>query len=407
MNTIPKKALIIGGSMAGLFAGNLLHQAGWDVIILEKSSVPLISRGTGLATHPGLIKALQAAHAQFDPATLGVNTDRRFFNTRDGRILAEAVVPQQMTTWARLLKSLLLAFPGDRYRLNQTVTQVIDGNHEQLAQVELSDGQVLHADLVVAADGHRSEVRRKLFQAPALAYSGYVAWRAMIQRDQLSPEAQQFIGDGFGFQQSPGQQMVGYAVLSPEDEQVGVNIVWYRRTDADRLRDILTDARGVHHPEGIAPHLLRAEVLDQIRQDAHDLLHPAWSQVVREAPEILVQAINDGWCDRMALNRVAMVGDAAFVVRPHVGQGVVKAAGDALALLEQLQCHPHDLPMALQAFSELRVPMGHLAVKMARQLGAVIAPPDPALADWARYYADPTHLIRETALEIPGIAHLA
>jgi 2-polyprenyl-6-methoxyphenol hydroxylase-like FAD-dependent oxidoreductase len=354
-----------------------------------------------------LIKALQAARAQFDPATLGVNTDRRFFNTRDGQILAEAVVPQQMTTWARLLKTLLLAFPTDRYHLNQAVTRVIDGDAHQLAQVELSDGRVLQADLVIAADGHRSEVRRKVFQAPALAYSGYVAWRAMMRRDQLSPEAQQFIGDGFGFQQSPGQQMVGYAVLSPEDEQVGVNIVWYRRTDADRLRDILTDAQGVHHPEGIAPHLLRADVLDQIRQDAFDLLHPAWSQVVRQTPEILVQPINDGWCDRMAVNRVAMVGDAAFVVRPHVGQGVVKAAGDALALVEQLQRHAQDILAALAAFSAQRVPMGHLAVKMARQLGAVIAPPAPDLADWARYYADPTHLIQETALEIPGIAHLA
>jgi 2-polyprenyl-6-methoxyphenol hydroxylase-like FAD-dependent oxidoreductase len=407
MNTLPKKAVVIGGSMAGLFAGNLLRQIGWDVVILEKSSTPLISRGTGLATHPGLIKALQAAGAQFDPATLGVSTDRRFFNTRDGKILAEAVVPQQMTTWARLLKSLWLAFPADCYRLNHSVTRVSDGDDAHLAQVELSDGQILQADLLVAADGHRSEVRRKLFQAPALSYSGYVAWRAMIQRDRLSPEAQAFIGDGFGFQQSPGQQMVGYAVLNPQDDQVGVNVVWYRRTDDDPLRDILTDADGVHHREGIAPHGLREEVRDQIRQDALDMLHPAWAQVVRQTPELLVQPINDGWCERMALNRVALLGDAAFVVRPHVGQGVVKAAGDALALVEQLKCHPHDIPQALQAFSELRVPMGHLAVKRARQLGAVIAPADEALTDWAQYYSDPTHLIQETAIEIPGIAHLA
>ena len=407
MNVKQKKAVIIGGSMAGLFAGNLLHRAGWAVTLLEKSTVPLVSRGTGIATHPGLIKALLAAGAEFDTATLGVATDRRFFNTLQGEILAEMVVPQQMTTWARLLHLLVRAFPADQYHLGQTVTQVRDGDAHKQAQVHLADGRVLEADLVVAADGHRSEVRRKLFQAPPLSYSGYVAWRALTPREQLSASAQAFIRDGFGFQQVPGDQMVGYAVLSPEDGHVGVNIVWYRRTDASKLRDILTDAKGVHHPEGIPPQLLRADVVQWARDEAHRMLHPAWAEVVNTSREVLVQAINDGWCDRMALNRVALIGDSAFVARPHVGQGVVKAAGDALSMVEHLTHTPDDVPAALTRFSAQRVPVGHLAIKMAQQMGAVIAPPQPQWSDWAHYFADPVNLIRETAVEIPGVAHLA
>ena len=119
-----------------------------------------------------------------------------------------------------------------------------------------------------------------------------------------------------------------------------------------------------------------------------------------------VQAINDGWCDNMALNRVALIGDAAFVARPHVGQGVVKGAGDALSLVEQL-AQKADVPAALRAFSDQRVPVGHLAVKMAQQMGAVIAPPTAEMTEWAQYFADPVNLIRETAVEIPGVAHLA
>ncbi len=407
MNEKQKQALIIGGSMSGLFAGNLLHRADWKVTILEKSSVPLVSRGTGIATHPGLIKALLAAGADFDPATLGVDTDRRFFNTSSGEILAEMVVPQQMTTWARLLNALVRAFPAGQYHLGQNVTHVIDGDAHRPAQVHLADGRVLEADLVVAADGNRSEVRRKLFQAPALSYSGYVAWRALTPRDKLSPEAQAFIRDGFGFQQVPGDQMVGYAVLSPENGQVGVNIVWYRRTDSEQLRDILTDAKGLHHPEGIPPQLLRPEVVQWARAEARRMLHPAWAEVVEKSPEVLVQAINDGWCDNMALNRVALIGDSAFVARPHVGQGVVKAAGDALSMVEHLNGLPDDVPAALQAFSRQRVPVGHLAVKMAQQMGAVVAPPNEAMAYWSTYFTDPVNLIRETAVEIPGVAHLA
>ena len=153
MNVKQKKALIIGGSMSGLFAGNLLHRADWEVTILEKSSVPLVSRGTGIATHPGLIKALQAAGAQFDPTALGVDTDRRFFSTQDGKMVAEMVVPQQMTTWARLLNALVRAFPAERYHLGQHVTSVTDGDAHHPARVHLSDGRVLEADLVIAADG--------------------------------------------------------------------------------------------------------------------------------------------------------------------------------------------------------------------------------------------------------------
>jgi 2-polyprenyl-6-methoxyphenol hydroxylase-like FAD-dependent oxidoreductase len=234
-----------------------------------------------------------------------------------------------------------------------------------------------------------------------------VAWRALTPRDKLSPAAQDFIRDGFGFQQVPGDQMVGYAVLSPENGQVGVNIVWYRRTDPDRLRDILTDAKGVHHPEGIAPQWLRPDIVQWARDEATRMLHPAWAEVVNRSPEVLVQAINDGWCDNMALNRVALVGDSAFVARPHVGQGVVKAAGDALAMVERLGANPDNVPQALREFSALRVPVGHLAVKMAQQMGAVIAPPSTEMAEWARYFADPVNLIRETAVEIPGVAHLA
>jgi 2-polyprenyl-6-methoxyphenol hydroxylase-like FAD-dependent oxidoreductase len=402
-----KKALVIGGSMAGLFAGNLLHRADWEVTILEKASVPLVSRGTGIATHPGLIKALLAAGAQFDPRTLGVDTDRRFFNTPAGEILAEMVVPQQMTTWARLLNALVQAFPAERYHLGQHVVQVEDGSACAPARVHLADGRVLQADLVVAADGNRSEVRRKLFQAPALSYSGYVAWRALTPRDKLSPAAQDFIRDGFGFQQVPGDQMVGYAVLSPENGQVGVNIVWYRRTEPERLRDILTDAKGVHHAEGIPPQLLRSDIVQWARDEAQRMLHPAWAEVVNRSPEVLVQAINDGWCDQMARHRVALVGDSAFVARPHVGQGVVKAAGDALAMVERLSANPDNVPQALREFSALRVPVGHLAVKMAQQMGAVIAPPTAEMTEWAHYFSDPVNLIRETAVEIPGVAHLA
>ena len=46
-----KKAAIIGGSMAGLFAANFLKKINWDYTIHEMVSEPLSGRGAGIATY--------------------------------------------------------------------------------------------------------------------------------------------------------------------------------------------------------------------------------------------------------------------------------------------------------------------------------------------------------------------
>ena len=50
----------------------------------------------------------------------------------------------------------------------------------------------------------------------------------------------------------------------------------------------------------------------------------------------------------MAFGRVAIVGDAAFVARPHVAAGVSKAADDAAALAEAVQAE-RDVDRGAQA----------------------------------------------------------
>lgn len=67
--------------------------------------------------------------------------------------------------------------------------------------------------------------------------------------------------------------------------------------------------------------------------------------------------------------RVALVGDAAFVARPHCGAGVTKAAGDATALADALTAAT-GVAEALDAYSGCRVPAGETAVEWARRLGS-------------------------------------
>lgn len=399
------KAVIIGGSMGGLFAANLLHRAGWDVHLLEKAATPLTSRGTGIVTHPGLREVMRLAGALFENR-LGIEISRRLAFDAQGRILSEVDFPQNFTSWSRLLNILLEAFPQERYHLSSGVVRIEDGDAQRLARVHVHDGRVLEADLVVAADGNRSETRRQVFQAPPMTYAGYVGWRGLVNRDDLTPMAYEWVGENFAFSQIPGEQIVGYPVLGADHQNtVQINIVWYRQTSPAALQDILTDAQGRHHPEGIPPHLIRAEVIAQAKQAARTHLHPVWAEIVEGASELIVQMILDGVTDTMATQRVALVGDAAFVARPHVGQGVTKAAGDALALVQALADTPHSVPQALRRYSDARVPIGHKAVTLAKQMGAVINLPDPNMASWAKHFADPYNLIMETAVEIDGVSH--
>ena len=44
-----RRALIAGGSLGGLLAANMLHRAGWDVLVLERANNTLSGRGAGIA----------------------------------------------------------------------------------------------------------------------------------------------------------------------------------------------------------------------------------------------------------------------------------------------------------------------------------------------------------------------
>jgi 2-polyprenyl-6-methoxyphenol hydroxylase-like FAD-dependent oxidoreductase len=51
-----RRAVVIGGSMSGLFSAAFLRRIGWDVDVYEKSPVELVGRGAGITTHPELMR---------------------------------------------------------------------------------------------------------------------------------------------------------------------------------------------------------------------------------------------------------------------------------------------------------------------------------------------------------------
>jgi 2-polyprenyl-6-methoxyphenol hydroxylase-like FAD-dependent oxidoreductase len=98
----------------------------------------------------------------------------------------------------------------------------------------------------------------------------------------------------------------------------------------------------------------------------------AWQlrDIVRLIDEPILQPIYDLETPRMAFGRVAIIGDAAFVARPHVAAGVSKAADDAAALADALD--GDDVETALRRFEAARLPVGIRIIERARHLGAYL-----------------------------------
>ncbi len=368
------KALVIGGSMAGLFAALLLRREGWNVDVYERIGSELAGRGAGIVTHHELFEVLGRAGIDTEAAAVGVVVPGRRVLDRSGRIVGELGLRQVLTSWGHLYGLLKAALPAEDYHHGKSLVEVAELGDRVVAR--FSDGSEVSADLLIGADGIFSCVRAQLAIDVRPAYVGYVAWRGLVNERDLSPRTRAELCDWFAFSLPPGEQMLGYPVAGTKEEMdVGerrFNFVWYRPANADHgLADLLTDIDGIRHELSIPPTKIRSDVIASMRQDAERLLAPQFAEVVRLTPQPFMQAILDLETPRMALgSRTVILGDAAFVARPHVGMGVTKAAADAAALVDALRAHPADLPAALAEFESIRLPFGAAVVRRARHLGA-------------------------------------
>jgi 2-polyprenyl-6-methoxyphenol hydroxylase-like FAD-dependent oxidoreductase len=167
----------------------------------------------------------------------------------------------------------------------------------------------------------------------------------------------------------------------------------------------MTDDTGVHHPLGIPPPLISRAVVAEMREAAETVLAPQFRDLVRLVDRPMLQAIYDIESPRMAFGRVALIGDAAFIARPHVGAGVAKAAQDALALVRALDGSGDIIP-ALKRMEATQQPFGRRVIARARELGACLQPLHVTAAERenAVRFRAPQAAIRETAtLEFLGV----
>jgi 2-polyprenyl-6-methoxyphenol hydroxylase-like FAD-dependent oxidoreductase len=213
----------------------------------------------------------------------------------------------------------------------------------------------------------------------------------------------------FGFGLPSGEQIIGYPVAgagnATQPGHRAYNFVWYRPAVDAPLKALLTDADGHYHPGGIAPNKVAWQQIAAMRQYARKLLAPQFAEMIEKTAMPFLQPIFDVASEQIAFDRVALMGDASFVARPHIGMGVTKAAQDAVALCDAIDIHGAS-PQALKAYEQARLSQGQQAVARARWLGAYMQAQTSA-ADGATAQRNAQDVLTETAIDLDVYGHLS
>lgn len=349
-NTQPR-ALIIGGSLGGLFTATTLRAIGWQVEIFERSPHELDSRGGGIVLQGDVLQAFHFAGVS-TLGGLGVRSRDRIYLDRDDRAIQRSYMPQTQTSWNMLYGAMRRQLPDHVYHRGEQFVRFEQEGEGERIRAHFASGRIEVGDLLIGADGARSAVRQQLLPGLTPSYAGYVAWRGLVNEADLCQKAADVLRGTFAFQQGPGHLMLEYLVPgddgSTQPGQRRWNWVWYLKVPhGEELSRLLTDRHGVRHAFSLPPGTAKAEDLDHLQRLSRELLAPTFQDLVAATGAPFVQAILDLQVPRMVHGRAILLGDAAFVPRPHTAGSTAKAAANALSLAKALQPSGTDIDGAL------------------------------------------------------------
>ncbi|MFE6335013.1 FAD-dependent monooxygenase [Streptomyces sp. NPDC057798] len=330
----PKRAVVIGGGIGGLTAAAALHRRGLEVTVLERAP-SLEPVGAAISLAPNSLRALDVIGLGEEIRDLAAwqgdgglrAPSGRWLSRTDAAAAAERFGgPLVLLHRATLITSLAAGLPPGTVRTGVGATVADLGADGHPARVSTPDGE-LEADLVVAADGIHSAVRRALFpDHPGPVYCGFTTWRVVIPLPGVEFASHETWGRGRLWGSHPlkdGRVYAYAAALAPAGG----------RAPDDERAELLRRYGDWHHP--VPAILAAARPEDVLRHDVHHLAPP-------------LPAFHRG--------RVALVGDAAHAMPPMLGQGGNQAIEDAIVLAH----HAGDLT----AYSTARQPR---ATAIARQ----------------------------------------
>jgi len=327
--------VIVGGGIGGLFAAHALAAHGLAVSLYEQAP-SLGEIGAGVFLTPNSVRHLQRLGLEPAVETWGarVGPGSHYFR-HDGAPIAPVQVTDS-SGWnatfgmhrADLVGLLAEALPPGLVRTGHRCTGFEqDGS---VARVSFANGGSAEADVVIAADGIHSELRRFVFPPSQPVFSGSIAYRGLVPQERMSDwpmdRWQMWLGPGKHFLAFPlrAGKIINFVGFVPADEEMKES--WSAPGDPDVLRSEFA---------GWDPRV--GALLGQVQQTFRSALYdreplPIWTK-----------------------GRLTLLGDAAHPMLPHLGQGANQSIEDGMALATILsRADRVTAPAALLAYEALR-----------------------------------------------------
>ena len=358
-----RTAVVVGAGMAGLAAAGALSRAGWQVVLLERGE-RVAATPTALVLWSNGRRALESLDPDGGWSAIAAPLPDGGVRRPDGQWLIaprarNGAGPAPAVVHLEDLYDALVAGLGDRVEIRTgcAVTSVRTGpRHRPVVEVGRTP---IEADLVVAADGIDSPVRRTLAPESVAVGSGFAAWQAVIpgyRVPRLSPEEAaggETLGAGYRFVSIPlgeraagrgGVYWVATAAGAPRPEPPATQLALLRRWFAEWHPPVVALLEATH-PEDLVP------------------------QEVRE-----LRPLPRAYGYRSGPGGVVLLGDAAHAMPHHLGQGACLAFEDAATLrsLAADAAPGEALTTAIEEYSRLRRPRTTSVVRQSRRMSAVV-----------------------------------
>ena len=352
------RAVVAGGSIGGLCAGLALHGSGATVDIFERNPGPMETRGAGIVVQSELTELLK----RFGAATLPTTSCRgRRYLEADGGDGRRQAMPQHFTSWESIYLTLRSTFPKERYHTGAALDSF--QNMGKIVRADIAGRGRVDADLLICADGAQSETRRRLLPQVQPHYAGYIAWRGTLDEASASHDLVDFFDDTFTFSEArSGGHILVYLIPGAKAAAMPgmrrLNWVWYIRATTQDLPHLLTDRHGYQHHNSLPQGGATDEALAALHALARSEVHPRMADLIEATPDPFIQIIVDVVVPRTVFGNACLLGDAAFVVRPHTAGATAKAASDSMLLADALEHSEGNVEEALSVFQPLQLRYG-------------------------------------------------